>query len=144
MSLPIFTRGKKEDLRNSGLVGLIVIPWKVLEQITLESIPKLITDRKITGSSQHEFMKGKSSLTKLISFYVKMILTPKTFTDKLVKYGPNNRAVKKTVRHFSVTFIERARGKRHELVHGKLLLNITIIFYYDIGQTLKQFAQRSC
>lgn len=101
MSLLIFTRGKKEDLRNSGLVSPIVIPWKVLEQITLESIPKPISDRKVTGSSQHEFMKGKSSLTKLIFFYTKMILTPTTFIDKLMKYGPNKRPVKKTESDYS-------------------------------------------
>lgn len=61
-----------------------------------------------------------------------MIVTPTTIIDKLVMYAPNNRAVKKTVRFFSVMFIGRATGKRHELICGKLLLNVAIIFYYDV------------
>lgn len=38
----------------------------------LKTISKHIKDRKVTGTSQHEFMKGKSRLLNSIAFYCKM------------------------------------------------------------------------
>jgi len=78
MSLPIFKRGKRKDLRNHGLVSLTLIPGKMMEQITLENICKHINDKKVTETSQQGFMKGKSCLTNLNAFYDKMILTAVT------------------------------------------------------------------
>lgn len=43
-----------------------------MEQIHLETIFKHHKDKEVTGSSQQGFMKGKSCLTYLTSFYKKM------------------------------------------------------------------------
>lgn len=50
-------------------VSLPSTPEKVMEQIILETLSKHITDRKVTGSSQLEFVKTKMCLTNLIAFY---------------------------------------------------------------------------
>lgn len=49
-------------------VSLILIPVKLIEQINLKD--KHITDKKVTGSSQHGFTKGKSCQTNWIAFYL--------------------------------------------------------------------------
>lgn len=49
MSRPIFTRGEKEDLRDSGLVRFTMIPGKVLEQITLKAFPNLSVTGRLLG-----------------------------------------------------------------------------------------------
>ena len=72
MSLNI-KEGKKEDCRNDKPVSLMSIPGKGMEQIILETISKHIKDKKVTGNSEHGFMKGKSCLTDLIASYGVMI-----------------------------------------------------------------------
>lgn len=44
------------------------------EQLILENISKRIQDKKVTGSSQHWFTKGKSCLTNLMAFYSDMTI----------------------------------------------------------------------
>lgn len=68
LKTPGFKRGKKEDLGNYRLVSLISVTGKVIEQTNSEIISKHIKVKKLTGSSQHGFMKGKSRLTNPIAF----------------------------------------------------------------------------
>jgi len=44
---------------NYRLCSLTLIPRKVMEQPTLETISGYIKDRKVFGSSKHRFMKVK-------------------------------------------------------------------------------------
>lgn len=43
-----------------------------MKQQILETISRHIKDKKVMGSSQYKFVKGKSCLTKLITFYNEM------------------------------------------------------------------------
>lgn len=45
------------------------MPKKVMDQIIPETISRHTEDRKVTGCSQHGFMKRESCLTKLVTFY---------------------------------------------------------------------------
>ncbi|KAK4831035.1 hypothetical protein QYF61_014923 [Mycteria americana] len=53
---------------NYRLVSLMLTPWKVMEQIILEAVSKPVKDKKLVGSSQHGFTKGKSCLTNHKAF----------------------------------------------------------------------------
>ncbi|GAB0178743.1 mitochondrial enolase superfamily member 1 [Grus japonensis] len=69
MSLWSSKKGKKEDSGNYRPVSLTSIPEKVMEQIILGVISKPVEEKKVMGSGQHGFTKGKSCLTNLIAFY---------------------------------------------------------------------------
>ena len=65
---PIYKKGHKEDLGNYRPVSLTSVPGKVMEQIILGEITQLT--RGIQGiRPSHGFIKGRSCLTNLISFY---------------------------------------------------------------------------
>ena len=60
--------GGKEDLGNCRPINLTLVPGNVTKQIILGEITRLMCGQGIRPS-QHRFMKGRSCLTKLISFY---------------------------------------------------------------------------
>jgi len=66
---PVFKKGKKEDPGNYRPVSLTFTPGKVIERTVLEAIIKQVEEKKVIGSSQHGFTKGKSRLTNLMAFY---------------------------------------------------------------------------
>ncbi|KAJ7407286.1 hypothetical protein WISP_127597 [Willisornis vidua] len=69
--VPVFKRGKKENLRNYRLIS---VPGKVMEKIILGSTEKHLKDNTVTGHSQNSFRRGKSCLSNLISFCDKRFL----------------------------------------------------------------------
>ncbi|GAB0188304.1 mitochondrial enolase superfamily member 1 [Grus japonensis] len=66
---PVFKKGKKEDPGNYRPISLTSIPGKVVEQLILDVISKHVEEKKVIGSGQHGFTKGKSCLTNLIAFF---------------------------------------------------------------------------
>ncbi|KAK4817888.1 hypothetical protein QYF61_002057 [Mycteria americana] len=91
-------------------------PWKVMEQLILETVSRHMKDQKVIRSSQHVFTKGKSCLTNLINFYGEMTGlvdeeravvivyldfrkafdtdSPKILIEKLMTYGLDERTVR--------------------------------------------------
>ncbi|KAK4819787.1 hypothetical protein QYF61_011387 [Mycteria americana] len=70
---PIFKKGRKEDLGNYRPVSLTSLPGKLMEQIILSAITWHVENNQGIKPSQHGFRKGRPCLTKLISFYDKVI-----------------------------------------------------------------------
>ncbi|PKU42974.1 rna-directed dna polymerase from mobile element jockey-like [Limosa lapponica baueri] len=70
---PIHKKGRKDDPGNYRPVSLTSVPGKVMEQIILSAIMWHMKDNEAIRPSQHRFMKVKSCLTNLTSFYDKVI-----------------------------------------------------------------------
>ncbi|KAJ7408436.1 RNA-directed DNA polymerase from mobile element jockey-like protein [Pitangus sulphuratus] len=70
--VPIFKKGKKQDLGNYRSVSLTSVPSKVTEKTILGGIEKHQKDNPVIGHSQHTFMSIKSCVSNLISFYGKV------------------------------------------------------------------------
>jgi len=66
---PIYKRGWKEDLGNYRPVSLTSVPGKVMERFILSAFTGHVRDNQGIRPSQHWFVKGRSCLTSLISFY---------------------------------------------------------------------------
>jgi len=66
---PIYKKGWKEYPGNYRPVSLTSVPGKVMERFILSALTGHVKDNQGNGPSQHGFMKGRSSLTNLISFY---------------------------------------------------------------------------
>lgn len=92
---------------------IFLVTGKVMEKILLKGISKPMRDR-VTGSSQHGFTKGKSSLMNLIVFYDERnclvnkenasdtvyfskafdVVSCNILTDKLAKYRLDKRKIR--------------------------------------------------
>ena len=66
---PIYMKGCQEDSGNYRPVRLTLVPGKVMEKIVLREITQHVRDNWGIRPTQHEFMKGRSCLTNLISIY---------------------------------------------------------------------------
>ena len=66
---PIYKKGQKDDPGNYRPVSLTSVPGKLMEQLILSTITQHVRDTQMIRPSQHGFMKGRSCLTNLISFY---------------------------------------------------------------------------
>ncbi|GAB0205414.1 mitochondrial enolase superfamily member 1 [Grus japonensis] len=69
MSLQSSKRARRGTQGNYRSVSLISIPGRVRKQLILEVISKPVEEKKVIGSDQHGFTKGKSCLTNVIAFY---------------------------------------------------------------------------
>jgi len=66
---PIYKKGRKEDPGNYRPVSLTSMPGKIMERFILSALTGHVKDNQGIRPSQHGFMKGRSCLTNLISFY---------------------------------------------------------------------------
>jgi len=67
--MSICKKGQQEDPGNYSPVSLTSVPGKIMEWFILSALTGLVKDSQGTRPSQHGFMKGRSCLTNLISFY---------------------------------------------------------------------------
>ncbi|GAB0208830.1 mitochondrial enolase superfamily member 1 [Grus japonensis] len=91
--MPIYKKGRKEDPGNYRPVSLTLALGKVMEQIILSAITWHVQDNQGIRPSQHGFMKGRSCLTNLISFY-----------DKVTRLVDEGKAVDVVCLDFSKVF----------------------------------------
>jgi len=69
MLTPIYKKGQKEDPGNYRPVILTSVPGKIMVRFLLSVLPGHVKDNKGIRPIHHGFMKCRSSLTSLISFY---------------------------------------------------------------------------
>ncbi|TRZ06777.1 hypothetical protein HGM15179_020330 [Zosterops borbonicus] len=68
----IYNKGQKDDPGNYRHVSVTLVLGKVIKEIILTAITQHMQDNQAIRHSQHGFMKGRSFLTNLISFYNKV------------------------------------------------------------------------
>ncbi|KAK4831670.1 LOW QUALITY PROTEIN: hypothetical protein QYF61_018667 [Mycteria americana] len=89
--MPIYKKGQKEDLGNYRPVSLTLGLGKIMEQFILSALNRHANQG--IRPSQHGFMKGKSCLTNLISFY-----------NKVTQLVDEGKAVDVVYLEFSIAF----------------------------------------
>ncbi|KAK4820802.1 hypothetical protein QYF61_006927 [Mycteria americana] len=90
---PIYKKGRKEDPGNYRPVSLTSVPGKLMEQIILSAVTRHVENNQQIKPSQHEFRKGRSCLTNLISLY-----------DKVTRLVDEGKAVDVVYLDFSKAF----------------------------------------
>lgn len=65
---PVFKQDWMEDLGNCWLVGFLTVPGKMMKQLIMEAFSKHMKDKRVVGSIQQGFMKGKLCFTNLKAF----------------------------------------------------------------------------
>ncbi|PKU37976.1 rna-directed dna polymerase from mobile element jockey- hypothetical protein [Limosa lapponica baueri] len=101
----VLQKGQEEDPGNYRPVNLTSIPEKVMEQVFLDVISKHVEAKKVIGSGQHGFTKGKSCLANLIVCH-----------DGITGWVDEERAVDVVCLDFSKTFDTVS----HNILMGKL------------------------
>jgi len=66
---PIYKKGRKEVPGNYKPLKLTSVPGKIMERFILSVLTRYVKDNQGIRTSQQGFMKGRSCLTSLISFY---------------------------------------------------------------------------
>ena len=69
---PIHKKGPKGDVQNYRPISLTSIPCKIMESIIKDEIIDHLLSKKILKTSQHGFMKDKSTVTNLLEFFEKI------------------------------------------------------------------------
>ncbi|KAF1676790.1 hypothetical protein FQV07_0001317, partial [Pygoscelis papua] len=90
---PIYKKGRKEDPGNYRPVSLTSVPGKIMEPFILRALTRQVRDNQGIRPSQHGFMKGRSCLTNLISFY-----------DQVTRLADEGKAVDVVYLDFSKAF----------------------------------------
>jgi len=67
--MPIYKKGQKEHPRDYRPVSLTSVPGKIMEWFILSALPRHVKDNQGVRPSLYAFMKGRSCLANLISFY---------------------------------------------------------------------------
>jgi len=70
---PIYKKVQKEDPGTYRPVSLTLVPGKIMQRFILSGLTRHGKDSQEIRPSQREFMKGRSCLTNLISFYDQVI-----------------------------------------------------------------------
>jgi len=71
--MPIYKNGWKEDLGNYRPFSLTSVPGKITEWFILRALTRHVQENQGIRPRQQGFMKGRSSLANLISFYDQVI-----------------------------------------------------------------------
>ncbi|TRZ06044.1 hypothetical protein HGM15179_021064 [Zosterops borbonicus] len=90
---PIHKMGRKDNPGNYRPVSLTSVPGKVMEQFILSVIMQHLKDGQGIRPRQHGFRRGRSCLTKLVSFY-----------DQVIRLVDAGRAVDVVYLDFSKAF----------------------------------------
>ncbi|KAJ7417548.1 hypothetical protein WISP_64114 [Willisornis vidua] len=85
----LYQKDKKESPRNYRPISLASVPGEIMEKI-LRGTEKTAQDNAVIGHCQHDFMRRKSCLLNLISFYDR-IFSKFGYVLKIVMFNKSNK-----------------------------------------------------